>query len=380
MVSIATRQDPTPPPPLVEDSTNLVVRMHSSHKEKFWGLGAVIAWGVVAVAHFSLSSTPKVVSSSDVDGLRLTRSVQAITDLTRDSVVTFVISSPVNETAASGSTSSDRIIGCGIIVDDTGTILTTRRVLDSEKLPEVCLRDGRRFPCVDPQRDDRSPLATVRIENAGQLVAARLGHDRQMTKGDVVVALGRIATNELVTGVGRITAAANAQKDDAHSAFFETDALSSLRIEGMPLVNLSGTVVGIADATDTNTTGKAGRAIALVSSSWLREQLTAASLPATNLGIQVEPVTAEVRARNNLAETSGAVITKLLPNAFGRRTGFQVGDVILMFGDRRVRTPNDLRDAVDSLPADMRRPVEIVRDGWRMTLQLTAPASPTSSE
>lgn len=64
------------------------------------------------------------------------------------------------------------------------------------------------------------------------------------------------------------------------------------------------------------------------------------------------------------------MIREVIPNTPGTEAGLQVGDVILVVGNHPIATEIDFDSAVHSLKAGVRKPIEVVRDGYRMTLHL----------
>jgi S1-C subfamily serine protease len=64
------------------------------------------------------------------------------------------------------------------------------------------------------------------------------------------------------------------------------------------------------------------------------------------LGISVEPVTADVANRMKLKKTQGVVITDIDPNSPAAEAGLQPGDVILEVNHQPVKSGTDIRAGV----------------------------------
>lgn len=74
--------------------------------------------------------------------------------------------------------------------------------------------------------------------------------------------------------------------------------------------------------------------------------------------------------KHKLGNSQGVIISEVIPNTPGTEAGLRVGDVILVLGNHPVLSVTDLDQAVSVLKPGTRKPIEVVRDGFRMTLHL----------
>jgi S1-C subfamily serine protease len=89
------------------------------------------------------------------------------------------------------------------------------------------------------------------------------------------------------------------------------------------------------------------------------------------LGVQsadVADLTEELRARFEVEEDSGALVTEVVPGSAADDAGLQVGDVITEIDGDEVEASADVRDAVVSHEPGDRVEVEIEREGESQTL------------
>lgn len=84
-----------------------------------------------------------------------------------------------------------RGMGSGVIIDESGTILTNNHVVAGGGKITVRLHDGREFEAAEVKTDPKTDLAIVRLRGAQSLTAARLGDSDQAEVGDWVLALGQ---------------------------------------------------------------------------------------------------------------------------------------------------------------------------------------------
>lgn len=345
------------------------------------GCGVLLAWTAVAIANFYASSSQRVAVRPEVQALKLSRAFQSAAERLRGKTVELVL--PADGTGSDGPTPHTelQVVGSGVIVDESGLVLTTRRTVAKGGHLRVRLPDGRLLAVGPIQVDEDSQLATVQIAESGPMQVADLGSAAKLETGDWVVAVGYSGMNEPITkpGIiqGREPVTANGTPDAF--AYLTTDAAIHPRIEGAPLVDLQGAVVGlISAAPNPRLSGSTvGFAVPVdASSPWIARQLQ--PLPESSvqkLGIRVQPVSTDVVKRFNLGPGTGALITKVIPNTPGTEAGLQVGDVVVALGEHRVTSPSDVQVAIRSLPEGLRKPIEIVRDGWRMTMHLRIPKS-----
>ena len=88
------------------------------------------------------------------------------------------------------------------------------------------------------------------------------------------------------------------------------------------------------------------------------------------LGISVEPLNESIVAQYKLGKSNGVIVRALTPHTPWTDAGLRVGDVILVLGSHPIRSEAIFEDAIQSLRIGPREPIEIVRDGMRITLSL----------
>ena len=75
-----------------------------------------------------------------------------------------------------------------------------------------------------------------------------------------------------------------------------------------------------------------------------------------------------------LDRASGALVTRVLADSPAEKAGLKRGDVLLTFAGKAVRGVRELQLLVASAPIGRAVPVEILRDGRRLTLQVRVTA------
>ena len=264
-------------------------------------------------------------------------------------------------------------IGSGVIIDASGLILTNNHVVANATDVMVKLADGREFKATEVKTDPKTDLAVVRIEDADNLIAARLGDSEAMEIGDWVLALGQPFGLEGTVTAGIISAKSRGIGIAARENFLQTDAAINPGNSGGPLVNLSGEVIGINTAISSRSGGNngVGFAIPINEAKWVSQQLIEDGVVRRSmLGVGIQEITHELASQFGVKGNDGVVVTQVMKDSPAEKAGLQEGDVILKFADVDVDDPRGLQNVVEQCEPGSAQSMEIVRNGE--TLQLTA--------
>lgn len=271
-------------------------------------------------------------------------------------------------------------IGSGVVISESGVILTNNHVVAGGGDVTVRLHDGREFKAKGVWTDPKTDIAVVRIEADG-LVAAKLGDSDAMEIGDWVLALGQPFGLESTVTAGIISAKHRGIGITARENFLQTDAAINPGNSGGPLVNLDGEVVGINTAISSRSGGNDGIGFAIPANlaRWVSDQLlNDGTVHRAYLGVGIQPVTQVLAEQLNVKPREGVVVTDVFPNTPAANTGLQSGDVIVEFGGQSVSSPQALQLIVERAEFDKTHPLKIVRDGKPLTLAFTPEEQPTN--
>lgn len=136
-------------------------------------------------------------------------------------------------------------IGSGVIITNTGWVLTNQHVLDSATSITITLYNGQTYNGVMPDIEHNIlDLAMVKIDSANtDFPAAKLGSSADVTIGEEVIAigypLGLPGQATVTTGI------VSAMRNLYGLNWIQTDASINGGNSGGPLLNLQGEVIGI---------------------------------------------------------------------------------------------------------------------------------------
>jgi serine protease Do len=270
-------------------------------------------------------------------------------------------------------------IGSGVIVDESGIILTNNHVVDGDGQITVRLLDGREYEAVDVKVDPKTDLAVVRIEGARSLKPARLGDSDSLAVGDWVLALGQPFGLEGTVTAGIVSAKGRGLGIAARENFIQTDAAINPGSSGGPLVNLDGEVVGINTAISSRNGGYqgVGFAVPVNLAAWVSRQLAeSGTVRRAYLGVMIQPVTQPLAEKFGVKVRQGVLVTDVIPDTPAAQAGLKPGDVIVRFDGHAVSTPNELQGIVERAKIGSREPIVVVRDGKQTSLDVTVLEQP----
>ncbi|TWT80827.1 putative periplasmic serine endoprotease DegP-like precursor [Planctomycetes bacterium CA13] len=266
-------------------------------------------------------------------------------------------------------------IGSGVIIDESGIVLTNNHVVAGGGEVIVRTQDGREFIASHVWTDPKTDVAVVKIDDATDLVAAVLGNSDKVEIGDWVLALGQPFGLESTVTAGIISAKHRGIGITARENFLQTDAAINPGNSGGPLVNLRGEIVGINTAIHSRSGGNEGIGFAVPSNlvDWVSDQLIeTGTVRRAYLGVGIQPVTQSLAKQLSVKPRGGVVVTDVFPGTPAAKAGLQTGDVIVRFGAEPVSTPQALQLIVERAPIGSTQTIEIVRNGKSVNLSFEA--------
>ena len=185
----------------------------------------------------------------------------------------------------------DASIGSGVIIHDSGVVLTNSHVLEGADRIIIRTADGREFETYGVNRDTWSDVAILRMKDPPRLTAAQLGDSDKMDIGDWVIAIGSPFELEATVSAGIISGKNRGLEKIRRGKLLQTDAAINPGNSGGPLVNLDGEVIGINTAIASSSGGYQGIgfAIPINNARWIVNQLAAhGKVRRAYLGVSVD--------------------------------------------------------------------------------------------
>ncbi|HTP54086.1 MAG TPA: trypsin-like peptidase domain-containing protein [Thermoplasmata archaeon] len=240
-----------------------------------------------------------------------------------------------------------------VVVDPAGFLVTNQHVVEGATQLKVRLADGREFPGDVVGGDEVTDVALVSVE-ANDLPAARLGASEALRVGQIVLAVGNAlglpggptVSMGLVSALGRPLPGS----DFIFEGLIQTDAAINPGNSGGPLVDLSGSVVGINAAMVPFAQG-VGFAIPIHAVSRIVDELRhRGRIVRPWIGVTVAELRPELARAHGLEAHSGLLVAEVVPRSPAHRAGLKAGDVIARVGPFPTRSVRDLLESLSGFP------------------------------
>jgi len=269
-----------------------------------------------------------------------------------------------------------RGLGSGVIIDaENGYVLTNYHVIGEADGVEIVLSDGRKFDAEWARFDRQSDIAVVKIAPEN-LIAAPLGDSEAAEVGDWVLAIGaprglpQTVTAGIISAKGRVTMGGLNRFEDS----IQTDAAINKGNSGGPLVNMRGEVIGLNNYIISYSGGNEGIGFAIPSNmakEVVEQLIDTGQVVRGYLGVLITPVDPRVVESLGLPDSQGAWVATVEPDSPADKAGLKIEDVIVSVNEKKVTSPNEVKNLVATIPPGTTVPVEIYRNGQKMTLPVT---------
>jgi len=279
--------------------------------------------------------------------------------------------------------------GSGVIIDQSGLVLTNAHVVERVDLVSITLADGTNFDGKVLGSDSITDLALVQIEEEIDSKVAPLGDSERIEVGDWAIALGTPYGLEKTVTLGIIS---SLHRDinslgfsDKRLDLIQTDAAINPGNSGGPLVNSNGEVIGINTLVRSGPGAGLGFAIPINLAKRVSEQLLEnGQVIHPYLGVQLISLNAKIAKEHNkdpnslvqLPERSGALIQSVVPNSPAERAGLKRGDLVIAAEDILIKEPKALLDEVEKAKIGKAFPIKILRNNQEIKLNIKPEALP----
>jgi serine protease Do len=268
----------------------------------------------------------------------------------------------------------EMLMGSGFIVSPDGLIMTNNHVVKDMKDIKVTLPGNKEYTAKLIGSDAESDIALIKID-AKNLSAVEWGDSSKLRVGEIVVAVGNpfglsgTVTNGIVSAIGRTNVGIIGYED-----FIQTDAPINPGNSGGPLVNINGQVIGINTAIATQSGGYMGVGFTIPSNSakMVMDQLVAhGKVERGLLGVNIQDVTETLAKSFGRPDTSGALVSQVVPGSPSEKAGVKPGDIILEFNGQIVAGASQLKNFVGQTKPGSAAKLKIWRDKKTITLDVT---------
>jgi len=287
-------------------------------------------------------------------------------------------------------------VGSGSILDQAGHILTNNHVVERAEKLSVSFGGHKNYAATVVGRDPDTDLAVIRlIEKPREpLTVVPLGDSDKLVVGQKVLAIGnpfgldRTLTTGVISGLQRpIRASNNRQIEGA----IQTDASINRGNSGGPLLDSHGRMIGINSQILSPSGASAGVGFAVpvnIAKRIVPQLISSGQVVRPKLGITTRNVEA-FKNQVNLPVSEGVLIWQVATGGAAAKAGLrgltqtengdvELGDIILAINGEKVANSDDLFRVLDKQQIGATVPVEIMRNGRRMTVSVRLTQGPDS--
>jgi serine protease Do len=272
--------------------------------------------------------------------------------------------------------------GSGFMISADGYAVTNNHVVDKAETVEVVADDGKSYVAKVIGTDPRTDLALIKIEGRSDFPFVKLG-EKVPRIGDWVLAvgnpfgLGGTVTAGIVSARGRDIGAG------PYDDFLQIDAPVNKGNSGGPTFDVDGNVIGVNTAIFSPSGGSVGIAFAIPAETVktvVAQLKDKGSVTRGWIGVQIQPVTAEIAESIGLKTPQGALVAEPQANGPAGKAGVQAGDVITAVNGNAVKDARDLAKQIGGMAPGASAKLTVWRKGEEKTITLTLGELPKSQE
>ncbi|MFV0644132.1 MAG: Do family serine endopeptidase [Sphingomonadaceae bacterium] len=276
-------------------------------------------------------------------------------------------------------------LGSGFIISADGYIVTNNHVIspsDQGQVEEITVTtpDGTEYPAKLVGKDAASDLAVLKIVGNRPFPFVQFGDSEHARVGDWVIAIGNpfglggTVTSGIVSSVYRNTGGG------AYDRYIQTDASINRGNSGGPLFDMKGNVIGINNAIFSPTGGSVGIGFAIpadVAAPIVDKLRRGEEIQRGYIGVRINPVDEDLAASMGIDKNHGEFVQMVEPDGPADKAGIRPGDVVLKVNGKDVTQDQTLSFLVANIGPGTRIPIELLRDGKRMTVNMTVDKRPS---
>jgi len=269
-------------------------------------------------------------------------------------------------------------LGSGFIISADGYAVTNNHVVQNADEVSVKMKDGTEYKAKVIGTDPKTDLALIKIQSDTKFDYVKFS-ETEPRVGDWVMAVGNPFGLSNSVSQGIISARGRDIGSGPYDDFLQIDAPINKGNSGGPSFNLNGEVVGINTAIFSPSGGSVGIGFAIPASTAetvIDSLKDHGSVLRGWLGVQIQPVTADIAESMGLTSDKGAIVADVTEGSPALSAGLKAGDTILKVDGKDIADARDLARKVAMIKPGDKVPVTIVRDGKTMDIGVTIGTMP----
>ena len=272
--------------------------------------------------------------------------------------------------------------GSGFFISADGYAVTNNHVVDHAKTVQITMDDGSTYDAKVVGSDPKTDLALIKVDANKSFPFVKFA-DRDPRVGDWVVAVGNPFGLGGTVTAGIVSARGRDIGSGPYDDYIQIDAPINKGNSGGPAFNMDGEVIGVNTAIFSPSGGSVGigfdipAATAKMVVAQLKEH---GRIDRAWLGVQIQPVTAEIADSLGLKKAEGAIVAQPQAGSPASKAGIVAGDVITEIDGKAIKDSRELARKVGMMAPGTKIKVTLARKGEIKTLTLTLGKMPNDQQ
>jgi serine protease Do len=260
-----------------------------------------------------------------------------------------------------------KTIGCGVVFDESGLVMTTASVVGYARSVEVGTRDGTRYQGTVVGVDPSSDIAVIKVDSR-DLKPARFAAEVRLRPGSVIIVLGNAFGSLPSVSMGMVSNVATLGDEEGTGSMFGLSVSINPGDIGGPVVNTKGEVIGmvigrLSFQSQPQAVRFGDKALFGFGGAFQPSNMSVA-LPVTRalgiatellekgsskrgfLGVTVFNLTREMKTDLGDPDMKGVMVMDVVPGSPAESIGIVPGDVITAVASKKIETVTQLGDIV----------------------------------
>src|SRR5712691_11715817 len=272
--------------------------------------------------------------------------------------------------------------GSGFFISPDGYAVTNNHVVDGADKVEVTTDDGKTYIAKVIGTDARTDVALIKVEGSSNFPFAKLS-DGKPRIGDWVLAVGNPFGLGGTVTAGIVSASGRDIGNGPYDDFIQIDAPVNKGNSGGPAFNTEGEVMGVNTAIYSPSGGSVGIAFSIPASTVknvIAQLKDKGSVSRGWIGVQIQPVTADIADSLGLKKAEGALVAEPQANGPAAKAGIESGDVITAVNGETVKDARELARTIGALAPGNAVKLNVLHKGQDKVINLTLGQLPNSVE